>query len=476
MSRVIFFSRMALAELYGQLHNELARKFEVYHVAYSEDEKQILEKKYGIKVNKVFKNEVKKRLAYKVSETDLVKLDAYIHKYTDKRFTLNSAIQSDRGFQYLSYVEACTLSYIYFSIWQDVFNEFNADFFVHEATSLMLNHSASIVAKEKNCLYTTELQVEDNAFLMVNYDGSLPVELVDNEKKSSINTVQKNDVEKYIVDYQVRYANLCQDNYKTRTNLLTLLFSSVKNEIKLFLFLTVKSKIVDNIEYYMLMERFSWKKLINCIEYFLFLRYDFFDTDKAYYFYPLHLEPEASVLYWADGYYSGQVKLIENIAAQLPPNVYLYVKDHPHILGYRKIYDYFKLKRIPNIRLLNPQINGKDVIRKSLGVFTLNGTAGFEALLLGKDVFVFGTPYYSMCKNVVRINDIKKIYDLVNGKEQNDSAKKENLDAFVNIYLRSLKKGSTVYYYNNDNAMRNDIHNIKDIANAYEYYFSHYKL
>ena len=81
--------------------------------------------------------------------------------------------------------------------------------------------------------------------------------------------------------------------------------------------------------------------------------------------------------------YANQVKLIENIAASLPVGYYLYVKDHPHELAYRKAEDYRRLMQIPNVRLLRKSIPGKLVIRNAVGVFTINGTAGFEGLLLG---------------------------------------------------------------------------------------------
>ena len=97
-----------------------------------------------------------------------------------------------------------------------------------------------------------------------------------------------------------------------------------------------------------------------------------------FYFYPLHLEPESVVLYSGRGMYQNQVKLIQNIAAQLPPGDILYVKDHPHDHGYRSADDYIALNSVPNIKILEHNFPGKSVIKKSKGVFTINGTFVLE--------------------------------------------------------------------------------------------------
>ena len=44
--------------------------------------------------------------------------------------------------------------------------------------------------------------------------------------------------------------------------------------------------------------------------------------------------------------------------------------------GWRLIKDYKLLQKIPNLKIINPNYNGKSLIIKSKGVFTVSGTSG----------------------------------------------------------------------------------------------------
>jgi hypothetical protein len=170
------------------------------------------------------------------------------------------------------------------------------------------------------------------------------------------------------------------------------------------------------------------------------------NKNDKYFFYPLHLEPEAVVLYYAEGWYNGQVKLIENIAMQLPPNTFLYVKDHPHGGQYRDIDDFKRIITIKNVKLIQPDISGKSIIRNSLGVITINGTAGFEALLLNKYVFCFGKAFYTSFKGVVYLNEIKKLREAIyrtNFNEENNFDIEE-----INCFLKCSHEGFVGYFSN----------------------------
>ena len=167
---------------------------------------------------------------------------------------------------------------------------------------------------------------------------------------------------------------------------------------------------------------------------------------EKYYYYSFHLEPEATVLYLSDGIYANQVKLIENIAASLPAGYYLYVKDHPHEYAYRSACDYKRLMNIPNVRLLHQFISGKQLIAGAVGVFTINGTAGFEGLMLGKQVYCFGRSFYSFHPSVNYIHNIRDIRSVVYENMDNEKSTGDSLLVFVNAYLESLHKGFVTYF------------------------------
>ena len=50
---------------------------------------------------------------------------------------------------------------------------------------------------------------------------------------------------------------------------------------------------------------------------------------------------------------------------QLPFDMKLYVKEHPTMVGWRLIKDYKLLQKIPNLKIINPNYNGKSLIIKS---------------------------------------------------------------------------------------------------------------
>ncbi len=78
------------------------------------------------------------------------------------------------------------------------------------------------------------------------------------------------------------------------------------------------------------------------------------------------------------------IKLIENIAEQLPPGCFLYIKDHPHRPAFRDMVYFERISLILNVKLVNPSVEGMDIIQNSKGIITISGTSGFEAILLNK--------------------------------------------------------------------------------------------
>ncbi|MGH8370924.1 MAG: hypothetical protein ACRESC_08070, partial [Gammaproteobacteria bacterium] len=135
------------------------------------------------------------------------------------------------------------------------------------------------------------------------------------------------------------------------------------------------------------------------------------DSEDQYLLYPLHYHPEASTSILA-GTYLDEYEVIRNIAFNLPAGVRLYVKDHISGFGLADDSFYESLVRLPNVRLLAPDLPTKDLIRKSLAVMTLTSTVGYEALLLGKRVFLYGRVFYELHPDVVRVTDPAALFDL----------------------------------------------------------------
>ncbi|MFB9985610.1 hypothetical protein ACFSQQ_40660 [Mesorhizobium kowhaii] len=118
--------------------------------------------------------------------------------------------------------------------------------------------------------------------------------------------------------------------------------------------------------------------------------------------YPIHFHPEASTSILA-GAYLDEYEVIRNIAFSLPEGVRLYVKDHMSAWAYPSLKFYQRIRSLPNVRLLGPDEPTKQLIKSSVGVITLTSTVGYEALLLKKQVFLYGRVFYGFHKGVVPV-------------------------------------------------------------------------
>ncbi|MCQ8228298.1 capsular polysaccharide export protein, LipB/KpsS family [Pantoea trifolii] len=149
--------------------------------------------------------------------------------------------------------------------------------------------------------------------------------------------------------------------------------------------------------------------------------YDDSSLDESFLLYPMHFHPESSTSILA-GNFLNEYEVIKNISFNLPQGVFLYVKDHISAWGYPSLDFYNKLKKLPNVKILAPTEQTKLLIKSSLGVVTLTSTVGYEALLLGKKVFLYGNVFYEYHKNVVKVESPEKLFNIFN----------ENLKPFNN--------------------------------------------
>ena len=131
-------------------------------------------------------------------------------------------------------------------------------------------------------------------------------------------------------------------------------------------------------------------------------------SGERYVFFPLHFQPEASTMVRAP-FYLNQVALIENIARSMPIDCYLYVKEHPRSLGTRPLSDYKAIRRLPNVRLISPLVDGRELLKKAKAVTVITGTAGWEGLLLGKPVLTFGKVFYNIFESVFPVRDVYRL-------------------------------------------------------------------
>lgn len=131
---------------------------------------------------------------------------------------------------------------------------------------------------------------------------------------------------------------------------------------------------------------------------------------EKYVYMPLHLIPESTTFTLAP-FYINELTIIEAVSKSLPAGWRLYVKEHQAMVGERGIEFYKKVKKIPNVRLvqLNYYRDPKPWIQNSQGVVTINGTTAYEAALLGKKSLVFGEVPFELIESITRVRSLEEL-------------------------------------------------------------------
>ncbi|MBD8552718.1 capsular polysaccharide export protein, LipB/KpsS family [Sphingomonas sp. CFBP 8764] len=130
----------------------------------------------------------------------------------------------------------------------------------------------------------------------------------------------------------------------------------------------------------------------------------------AYFLYPLHFHPEASTSVLAPDFID-ELSVIRAIAFRLPVNVKLVVKEHPSATALQPLSFYRALDALPNVELVAPGLNAKELARRSLGVICITSTLGFEAAVLNKPVICFGDVLFGYFPNVRMVDSYTTLDD-----------------------------------------------------------------
>ena len=199
------------------------------------------------------------------------------------------------------------------------------------------------------------------------------------------------------------------------------------------------------------------------------------DLNKKYIYLPLHLIPETSTLLMGNDFMN-QAFLVELISKNIPSDCKLYVKEHPAMFTShgRKVEFYKRLKLLPNVELVPIYVDGVKLIKNSKLVIVVDGSSGFEAMLMGKAVVTMKYFIYSFLGLSETNNNINNLYlDIKNAIKKNKAATQKILESKIKGLIKSiistcytLRKPDT-FYYNEKNVSLKD-QNIcgEDLANA----------
>ena len=100
---------------------------------------------------------------------------------------------------------------------------------------------------------------------------------------------------------------------------------------------------------------------------------------------------------------------------QLPPELTLVVKDHPNMYGRRPVSYLDKIKKTPNVKLIDFRNDGSKILSKSEILIASTGSIIMEAAILEKPCLQLGelgTTLY--LPNVFKMEPNKSILDQIN--------------------------------------------------------------
>ena len=125
---------------------------------------------------------------------------------------------------------------------------------------------------------------------------------------------------------------------------------------------------------------------------------------KKFIYAPLQVQPECSNSPQG-GVFADQILMLETLAAALPDDWLIYVKEHPiqwpriglEFSSYKYRGYYQKISEIKNVKIVPLETDSYKLNKESQAVATITGASGWEAMLWSKPAIIFGYPWYIDC-------------------------------------------------------------------------------
>jgi len=133
------------------------------------------------------------------------------------------------------------------------------------------------------------------------------------------------------------------------------------------------------------------------------------EVNGDYVYLPLHCSPESSVDILEIN--SDPLDFVRQVAETLPDGIRLAVKEHP--LMERSSRFYRELSEITAVVLVDKDVESHILIRNSIGVVTLSGTASYEAGLYGIPAVVFSDEIFCELTKVKKCESFGETYDVL---------------------------------------------------------------
>lgn len=348
------------------------------------------------------KSKDKPDLSYLSSFEDKYQIDLWQLAYNERIFFRYNDYYKFSNNEILSILEQeCRL-------FEGILDEVKPDFLLTPMTTFHHNHLFYKMCKSSGV----------KVLMFIPTRLSQRVMISDDPTKFDILSKQVNHVQERTAEELLNYFHnqtTSRDTKEVTSKFLTSKAKLLEAALE-FLFTSKNTNIKTHYTYY---GRTKFKVLTNSIMDLLRKKYRGYFINKnllreplneSYILYPLHTEPERSLLLAAP-FYTDQLKVIRDIAASLPIGYKLYVKEHPAQLvrEWRKISFYKEVMKIPNVRLLHPAASTENLLKKCSLVITIGGTIGFESAFYEKPTISFIETIYSKLESVHTLKGMEEL-------------------------------------------------------------------
>lgn len=349
-------------------------------------------------------------------------------------------IYTDRFLIQRDYQYAAKVTIGLFAFFEKIFTEYEINYYYSETIATLQCYIAFLVGKKTHTKYYGQMLARemdathhfvfddpyqtilgfDNNYLNNKYTEDEIKRASDFLEQFENNMIQPAFVQKQRVKPKITYKDLLLPIKYMKARL-----DKDLNDKYSYMYYQTYTHTLNSVVYYFRYQR--------CKKY-----YKDADYSQTYVYFPLHFQPEASTLVCAEKY-EKQLYFIDSIAKSLPADTVLYVKEHFALLGNRDEQFYIELKKYPNVVLINPFEDSKKIIEKCQAIFTLTGTAGFEAMLLRKPVFVAGKVFYRSAPGIINIDDVYQNY--INKMDSWKKPMREDVVKYICEYFRAIQPG-----------------------------------
>lgn len=196
---------------------------------------------------------------------------------------------------------------------------------------------------------------------------------------------------------------------------------------------------------------------------------------EKYIYYPLHLNPETSTLLKGNDYMN-QEYLVNAISKSIPSYCKLYVKEHPAMLAShpRKISFFKNIRKLPNVRLLNPTERSRKIISNAEAVVIVDGSSGLEALLSRVPLITLKQFNYDFLNLSITNNNIEDLFlDITKAIKKNKKVTQRQFEFKIKCLIKSiidnsysLRDPDTFYYFTKNPSEKDLAICAQDLANS----------